>query len=121
VLTLACRGCCCGTSKHPDVDHDDHLRRLRAACPDLEITGCLGPCRWSNVVVAIDEQGTQHWFAKVLSDSDLAAVLGWLADPSGPCPAHLERIPLKPDHERAAHIGALRRSGLSLAPAWESG
>jgi hypothetical protein len=112
VLTLACRGCCCGTSKHPDVDHDAHLDALHAVSPNLEITPCLGPCRWSNVVVAIEDDGTQHWFAKILSDHDIGAVTRWLADPTGARPSHLEQTPPRPDQDRAAQVATLARARL---------
>jgi hypothetical protein len=83
LLALACRGCCCGTTKHPEVDHDAQLRALASTGTALEVTDCLGPCRWSNVVVAIDQTtGAQTWFAKILTDDDLTAVARWLADPT---------------------------------------
>ena len=34
---LVCRGCCCGTAKHPDFDHDGQLDTLRAA---IDTDGC---------------------------------------------------------------------------------
>lgn len=105
MLTLACRGCCCGTSKHPDVDHAAHLRALADTGTTLEVTPCLGPCRWSNIVVAIDEQtGDQTWFAKVLSDADLTAVTTWLVDPTIDPPQHLVHAPALPHAMRASLI-----------------
>lgn len=110
-VVLACRGCCCGTSKHPHTDHDAQLTVLAAAVgEDLEVTSCLGPCRWSNVVVAVDpDTGEQAWFGKVLSPADTASVTDWLVDPEGaPRPHHLERRPARPDHERALRIARSR-------------
>jgi hypothetical protein len=106
-IVLACRGCCCGTTKHPDVDHDAQLDALRDAVGDrLEVTPCLGPCRWSNVVAAIDtDTRSQTWFGKVLSDADTTAVVAWLADPHAePCPGHLVRTPPAPDRLRADRL-----------------
>lgn len=115
MLTLACRGCCCGTAKHLDVDHDAHLRALAATGTTLEVTPCLGPCRWSNVIVAIDPRTRhQHWFAKVLTDADLRSVTTWLTNPSTPPPDHLLRRPPRPDRERAHQIARAVAAGLTL-------
>jgi hypothetical protein len=95
-VVLACRGCCCGTSKHPGVDHDAQLAVLGAVA-ETHPTPCLGPCRWSNVVVAVDtDDGTQTWFGKVLDPADTAMVACWLAAPDhNPLPAqvHVEARP----------------------------
>jgi hypothetical protein len=107
VVVLACRGCCCGTAKHPDVDHDAQLDVLREAVGDrLEVTPCLGPCRWSNVIAAVDtESGAQTWFGKVLSIDDTAAVAAWLTDPSTAArPDRLLRQPPRPDRIRAGQV-----------------
>lgn len=103
-VVLACRGCCCGTQKHPDTDHDGQLYALQAAVGDLlKVTSCLGECRWSNLVVAIDPAtGEQNWFGRVLTQADTASLIEWLGDPeSRPLPRRLVRIPDAGDRERA--------------------
>lgn len=102
-VLLVCRGCCCGTTKHAHVDHEAQLFELSRAGARVEVTGCLGTCRWSNVIAAVDpESGEQVWFAKVLDRADTAAVADWLADPNtSPRPDHLVREPGWPQRERA--------------------
>lgn len=111
-ILLACRGCCCGTGKHPDVDHDTQLSALADAIGDdgLEITPCLGPCRWSNVYVAVEaELDRQVWFGKVLDPADTAALATWLRDSDRwPVPQHLVRFPPSPDRARALQIASYR-------------
>jgi predicted metal-binding protein len=93
VEVLVCRGCCCGSlRKHPDVDHDAQLERLRdaaAAAPvptRLRTVDCLSACAMSNVVVVRrraprDEGGRAStlWFALVLDDEVVDALAGWVA------------------------------------------
>ncbi|MFV0257396.1 MAG: (2Fe-2S) ferredoxin domain-containing protein [Acidimicrobiales bacterium] len=88
-LVLACRGCCCGTDKHPNTDHRAQLDRLEAAGVEVRITPCLGPCRWSNVYVVADTGGDaggerngdghgpsrRQWFGHVLTDARLDQVV----------------------------------------------
>lgn len=104
-VVLACRGCCCGTSKHPGVDHDAQLGVL-SAVTETYATACLGPCRWSNVVAAVDpDDGNQTWFAKVLAPVDTAAVASWLAAPDhNPLPTHLQVEPRASDAARALQL-----------------
>lgn len=108
-VVLACRGCCCGTNKHPHLDHDAQLKAL-AAVADVEVTRCLGPCRWSNVLAVIDtDSGTQTWFGKVLTPADTDAVTRWITSPDGRAvPAHLQRNPPMVDQVRAAQIVGMR-------------
>lgn len=99
MIALICNGCCCGTeAKHPGIDHDAHRRALAAATPTAGSTACLGPCRRSNVIVAVDETtGDQHWFTKVLADDDVAAVAAWIASPHDvERPDQLVRTPTDP-------------------------
>lgn len=80
---LVCRGCCCGTvGKHPDVDHRDHLARLRAATSTARSTkvwevDCLGPCERSNVVV-VRTGATRRWFGDLLADDDVQLLVQWI-------------------------------------------
>ncbi len=111
-VVLACRGCCCGTTKHPDVDHDAQLDAIQAAVGHrLTVTSCLGPCRWSNVIVAVDaDTGQQTWFGRVLDPADTEAVAAWLAEPeAAPRPEHLVRHPPRPDRQRALQIARYAR------------
>lgn len=85
---LVCRGCCCGTvGKHPDVDHDDHLQRLRDAAAHagarLWTVDCLGPCERSNVVV-VRRNGIRHWLGGILADADVEQLSAWLTSPHAP-------------------------------------
>lgn len=95
MIVLACRGCCCGTAKHPGVDHGSQLATLAEAAgrDSFAVTECLGHCRWSNVVVTVDpDTHQQTWFTKVLDPADTAAVAAWITDPSAnPKPLHLVR------------------------------
>lgn len=114
-VVLACRGCCCGTSKHPNTDHDAQLVTLRDAVGDLlKITTCLGQCSWSNVVVGIDPvTGDQTWFAGVLAEADTDAIVHWLDDPDRRQPPELlVRTPTEADQRRA-----LQRSWYRPTPA----
>lgn len=92
VSVLVCRGCCCGTGKHPDVDHDGQLRRLGEATgvagARLHVVDCLGPCERSNVVV-VRRGATRHWFGEVLDGSTTDALADWVATgaPGVPPPA----------------------------------
>jgi (2Fe-2S) ferredoxin len=107
-LVLACRGCCCGTSKHPSTDHDAQLDALRSDAR-VEVTGCLGPCRQSNVLAVVDvEARTQTWFAGVLTAADTAAVRSWLAG-DGPLPEHLVFDADPADRDRARFRAVMRR------------
>lgn len=107
-LVLACRGCCCGTSKHPGVDHDAQLDALRAVAT-VEVTRCLGPCGQSNVLAVVDlETREQTWFERVLAPADTEAVRSWLAG-DGERPEHLVFDALESDRDRARFRAAMRR------------
>lgn len=107
-FVLACRGCCCGTTKHPDVDHDAQLSALREVAR-VEVTGCLGPCRQSNVLAVVDlDTRAQTWFERVLTPADTEAVRSWLAG-TGDRPEHLVFEPLAADADRARFRAVMRR------------
>ncbi|MGX4694762.1 (2Fe-2S) ferredoxin domain-containing protein [Streptomyces sp. JNUCC 63] len=49
-----CRGCCCGTSKIPGVDHAAQLATLKAALgprAQVRAVNCLDSCEQANVIV----------------------------------------------------------------------
>ncbi|MFJ9345438.1 (2Fe-2S) ferredoxin domain-containing protein [Streptomyces sp. NPDC101237] len=49
-----CRGCCCGTSKVPGLDHTAQLSDLRHALDKtatIRVTDCLDACERANVIV----------------------------------------------------------------------
>ncbi|RAS70055.1 hypothetical protein C8D87_101355 [Lentzea atacamensis] len=84
-----CRGCCCGTEKkHPDVDHESQLTRLRAAvgAHRVLVADCLDSCDFSNVVVVRPDTGARQagarpvWLGGVLSDEVVDGIVGWIAD-----------------------------------------
>jgi hypothetical protein len=116
VSVLVCRGCCCGTSKHPDVDHAGQLDALRAATLAQERArlwevDCLGPCSSSNVVVV--RSGTaRRWFGQMLDPDDTQLLAAWIEagahtsppprlaarqfDPDPTIGAIVEPVPLSP-------------------------
>lgn len=109
MIAIVCRGCCCGTlDKHPGTDHQHHVRVLAEAAAAFGVTSCLGQCRWSNVVVAVDERtGEQHWFARMLADADVVLVAAWLRAPDrAEYPEHLVRVPPRPDWLTATRVAA---------------
>ena len=79
---LVCRGCCCGTEKHDDIDHVAQVTRLQAAVASsrrtkLYTTDCLGPCERSNVVV-VRSGRERTWFGDVLDTEVTAALADWV-------------------------------------------
>ncbi|MEM9040728.1 MAG: hypothetical protein AAGD33_12600 [Actinomycetota bacterium] len=90
---LVCRGCCCGSeAKHPDVDHDGHVERLRAATDGVNgrvmTVDCLGPCERSNVVVV--RRGTRRtWFGDLLDDEQIDRLGAWIGSDAADPPADL--------------------------------
>lgn len=111
---VVCRGCCCGTDKHPDTDHAAHLARLgqlaRRSGGDVRLTvsTCLDMCARSNVVVVQPSRagrrrgGKQVWLGDLLADDAVEAVESWLAD-GGPglsdLPARLAAHVVRPSRE----------------------
>ncbi len=83
-----CRGCCCGSSrKHPDVDHDEQVRRLRRelGCGVVRVSPeCLGHCENSNLMVVLPSRlgrlfgGRPTWIGQVLDEQMLTALAGWI-------------------------------------------
>ena len=104
VSILVCRGCCCGTEKHDDVDHDAQVDRLQAAVAGrrrakLYTTNCLGPCERSNVVVV--RSGSERiWFGDVLDATSTAALADWVEAGAPPfLPDRLAELRFVPDDE----------------------
>lgn len=108
---LVCRGCCCGTEKHPDFDHAAQLAELRAASDEdsagrIRVTQCLGPCGESNVI-AVRHRDTERsgvrvgttWFGGVLTTRLTADLAGWVSSGAAPetLPASLLGCRLDPD------------------------
>lgn len=83
-----CRDCCCGsTAKHPSVDHDGQLERLRRSLGPqhhVRTSLCLDACSQSNVVVvqptpaARLQGGRPVWFGLVLVDEVTDDIAGWV-------------------------------------------
>ena len=84
-----CRGCCCGTlKKHPDLDHEEQVDRLRAAAGADRVrvvTECLGACDQSNVVVVVPSPigrifgGRPAWIGGVLDDVIENELVNWIS------------------------------------------
>lgn len=112
VSILVCRGCCCGTEKHDDVDHDAQVDRLQAAVAGrrrakLHTTNCLGPCERSNVVVV--RSGSERiWFGDVLDTTVTAALADWVEAGAPPLlPERLAERRFVPDDERHEDVDDL--------------
>lgn len=96
-----CRDCCCGNvSKHPAVDHQGQIERLRAALgPEVRVRTslCLDVCAQSNVLVvqpapeARREGARPVWFGLVLDDLVLDDIAGWVKA-GGPGRADLSAV-----------------------------
>lgn len=102
VSVLVCRDCCCGTARHPDVDHASQLKSLRGALPPdgrFWQVQCLGPCASSNVVVVRSGTG-RRWFGRVLAEDDTAALASWVgAGAPEPLPGRLRELLIDPDDD----------------------
>ena len=89
-LVRVCRDCCCGSpDKHPGVDHDALLARLRETAAGhgrVRVTGCLLACERSNVVVVSPSPAGRRagarpvWLKGVLEDAHVDAIVDWLHD-----------------------------------------
>ena len=108
---VLCRGCCCGTDKHPDIDHQRQLDTVAAAVETLPaarmvVADCLNRCDFSNVAVvrhrpAGGGKRRTFWLGDMLEETDTAELCRFLTDlsererdPEGypvPLPARLER------------------------------
>ena len=103
---VVCRGCCCGRQRrHPDVDHDGHLKMLRQTrdhtgrTVPILVSSCLGPCAEGNIVVVHPSaegrrRGTRPiWLGFLNSDAAFGELTDWInAGGPGlaPLPATLE-------------------------------
>lgn len=113
-LVSVCHGCCCGNfRKHPDVEHDDHLRLLRAALgrnARIRVTQCLGHCSLSNIITVAPSRAGRHrggrlvWLGFVLDDEVIAEIADWVLDGGpgiAPLPARLRQHRVRPDRRSA--------------------
>ncbi|OWA19083.1 hypothetical protein B9W68_00760 [Streptomyces sp. CS227] len=94
-----CRGCCCGTSKVPGLDHTAQLRELRQALDGtatVRVTDCLDVCERANaIVVQPSAEGRRHggrpvWLGLVNDPEATTYITAWakeggpgLTDPPG--------------------------------------
>jgi (2Fe-2S) ferredoxin len=98
-----CRDCCCGSAaKHPGVDHDAQLDRLRAALSPrhrVRTSDCLDACAQSNVIVVHPAPPARRagarpvWFGLVVDDAVTEDILAWVeagGPGMAPLPALLE-------------------------------
>ncbi|MFF2848859.1 (2Fe-2S) ferredoxin domain-containing protein [Streptomyces sp. NPDC058001] len=92
-----CRGCCCGTSKVPYLDHEaqmSDLRSLLAGVAMVRRTDCLDVCERANVIVIQPSPegrragGRPVWLGQVNAPEAAADITTWvknggpgLADP----------------------------------------
>ena len=74
-----CRGCCCGTEKHPSTDHDGQVAQLEAAGLRVRIADCLDVCEHSNVVVVHGHGVRPVWLGGVLDDASTSQVADWVS------------------------------------------
>ena len=107
---LVCVGCCCGrTDKgHPEVPVEwlkqEWRRRLLPKKVHLTISGCLGPCDATNVVlVMLGDRPV--WLGGLETREHYAALANWASacDQAGalvPFPASLSRYQMERFHER---------------------
>ena len=117
---VVCRGCCCGTDKHPQVDHAAQLEELRAVALShgrarLWEVDCLGPCSSSNVVVV--RSGTaRRWFGQMLDPHDTARLAEWIRSGAAILPPpRLAARQFDPDPTIGALVEPLDVSGEDLA------
>jgi hypothetical protein len=96
VSALVCRGCCCGTAKHPGTDHEAQAAAVRAACR-TRVVGCLGECSHSNVIVVRRAPGDRIWLGQMVSSTSTAALCAWIAaGAAGPLPRSLQGLVFQP-------------------------
>ena len=116
---LVCRGCCCGTSKHPGVDHAAQVRTLRDHLPSqirarLFEVDCLGPCSRSNVVV-VRSGGVRRWFGHVLDVDVTDALAEWIERGAcEPVPPRLAAHEFLPDVPASAPVEPVSVQRVSL-------
>ncbi|MEM6673133.1 MAG: (2Fe-2S) ferredoxin domain-containing protein [Planctomycetota bacterium] len=80
-----CKGCCCGRVDrgHPEVPVDSikaawNEHDLRTSV-QLTVSGCLGPCDVSNVVLLMMD-GEQIWLGGLHEPAHYVAVIAWALD-----------------------------------------
>lgn len=83
-----CRDCCCGNAlKHPAVDHDAQLDRLRAALSPahrVRTSQCLDVCAEANVMVVHPTREARRagaipvWLGLVLSEAVEDDLVAWV-------------------------------------------
>ncbi|MCP3801043.1 (2Fe-2S) ferredoxin domain-containing protein [Allokutzneria sp. A3M-2-11 16] len=100
VRLTVCRDCCCGNAtKHPGVDHDAQLARLReiaeATGAAVTVSDCLDVCEHANVVVVHRRGGRPEWFGFVKGDGVLDDLHEWIKG-GGPVPDTLELHRISP-------------------------
>jgi (2Fe-2S) ferredoxin len=87
-----CRGCCCGTTKVPHLDHATQLADLRTTLAGVAMvrrTDCLDACEHANVIVIQPSAGGRHaggrpvWLGQV-NDPDAAADITTWVNNGGP-------------------------------------
>ncbi|MDG4785059.1 hypothetical protein O7626_03770 [Micromonospora sp. WMMD1102] len=96
-----CRDCCCGSrTKHPQLDHDAQLDRVRAALGrehQIRTSDCLDVCTQSNVFVVNPTPAARRagarpvWFGLVLDDAVLTDLIEWI-QAGGPGKADLPAV-----------------------------
>lgn len=85
IAVSVCRGCCCGTDKHPGTDHEGQVRRLAEAGIRVRVVECLDVCEHSNVMVvhpglAARRGGARPvWLGGVLESSAIDHIGQWAA------------------------------------------
>lgn len=95
VDVLVCRGCCCGSQKHPEVDHDAQVAALEAAVTRtagarLRVVDCLLTCDRSNVVLVRGAaRGSRPvWLGGMVTELRTKALCDWI-EAGGPDAAEL--------------------------------
>jgi len=85
-----CRGCCCGTEKHPDFDHHAQVTAISATAP-TRVIECVGECANSNVVIVRPQPGELVWFGGITTPALTAELCEWIEDGAPqPMPPNLE-------------------------------
>lgn len=85
IAVTVCRGCCCGTDKHPETDHDGQLRQLAEVGLRVRVADCLDVCEHSNVVVVhpspdLRLKGARPmWLGAVLAPGVIGHIGRWAA------------------------------------------
>lgn len=84
-----CRGCCCGSSGIPGLDHPAQLRDLRQALGNaaiVRVTDCLDACERANVIVVQPSAagrrngGRPVWLGLVNDPDATTDITTWVRD-----------------------------------------